>query len=139
VKLTLDVLLDPSRAARMTRSGTPGFEAVTDGLLDASWFAAAAEGADASVQRQTSQLVLQRLMQLGSDPQAATGVRAIALDAVNRVDDWLDAQSPADRLQGAHYAFARQQIDRWRRDPAVFETLTPVTTPPGSPIGALTE
>ena len=35
--LTLDVLLDPPRAARMQRFAAPGFDAVIDGLLEQGW------------------------------------------------------------------------------------------------------
>ncbi|MDH3531473.1 MAG: zinc-dependent metalloprotease, partial [Gammaproteobacteria bacterium] len=139
VTLTLDVLLNPQRAARMAGSAGPGFEVITDGLLDAGWFAPGAQGTAAALRRQTGSLVLTRLMQLSSDAGATPEVRAIALEAVNRLSDWLDAQTPAGRMSRAHYALARQQIERWRRDPAIIETLVPATSPPGAPIGALSE
>jgi hypothetical protein len=138
-ELTLDVLLDPLRAARMVRSAAPGFETVIDGLLEMTWFAIGTEDNDAAIQRQTNQIVLQRLMQFAGNMQGETEARAIALDAINRIDTRLAAGTPEDRLQAAHYLFASQQIERWRRDPAMFETIAPITMPPGSPIGALTE
>ena len=37
VALTLRILLEPTRAARLARTGAPGFEAITRGLLETSW------------------------------------------------------------------------------------------------------
>ncbi len=136
VALTLDVLLNRERAARMVRSGKPGFEAVTDALLDASWFD---PGSDGAVQRQTGNIVLHRLLVLASDGAAAPEVRAVALDAVNRLDDWLASQAPDDRAQRSHNALAQQKIEWWRHDPASLDTETPAEIPPGSPIGSMTE
>jgi hypothetical protein len=135
VTLTLDVLLDPARAARMQRTRTPGFGAVTDALLDATWFAPPAPGSEAALRRQTSDIVLTRLMQLAGNAEADAEVRALALDAVDRVDDRLRSRSPADAAERAHYAHAASRIERWRSDPAALDQQVPVTVPPGSPIG----
>lgn len=139
VALTLDALLDPQRAARMTQSPGPGFASITDGLLEATWFATGAQGTDAAIQRQTGGIVLTRLLQLSSNAEAAPEVRALTLDAINKLGDWLTRQSPGDQATRAHYALAQLQIERWRRDPGSLETIVPVTLPPGSPIGALAE
>ncbi len=140
VALTLDVLLDPARAARMQRQGTPGFPAVTDALLAATWFAPApAAATDAAIKRQTEHLVLERLLVLASDPAADAEVRAIALGAVNRLDARLGARRPDGAVERAHEELARQLIARWRDDPAMLETLEPVAVPPGSPIGTTPE
>ncbi len=141
VALTLRVLLDPARAARLERSGAPGFTAITGGLLDASWYADAAKGnVAANIQRQTSMQVLYGLLGLAFDPNADMQVRALSLAAVQELDKWLDKQSPrGDPAMRAHYAFARHEIARLQDDPAAIETLVPTPVPPGSPIGSFSE
>ena len=140
--LTLAVLLEPSRAARMISSSArhallPGFGELTNDLLRASWYAAQQSGIDGEIQRTTNNLVLEKLMLLAIDKEADAQVRAIALDAVNRLDTWLSqrAGSESDNGWRAHYGFGRYQIEQMRSDPASIEATEPVVTPPGEPIG----
>jgi hypothetical protein len=136
VALTLQVLLDPTRAARLERSGAPGFAAIASGLLDASWYAEADSGVEAQIRRQTSMQVMYGLLGLAFDANADTQVRALALAAVQELDAWLAKRSTRDTAMRAHYAFARHEIARLLDDPAAIETLVPPPVPPGSPIGS---
>ena len=135
VALTLDVLLDPYRAARLVRSGAPGFGAVTSGLLEASWYTETQDGTDAAIQRQTNMQVLYGLLRLAFNASADDQVRATSLAAVQELESWLAKRSPRDAEMRAHFAFARHEIARLRNDPAAIEALAPVAPPPGSPIG----
>lgn len=142
VSLTLDVLFEPNRAARLIASSarsaiSPGFDELLDDLLRVTWFAAQQSGIDAELQRITSSLMLDRLMLLTTNNEAATQVRAIALDAVNRLDNWLAQQTSSARATAwrAHYGFARLRIEQMRSDPSSLEQIAPVTVPPGEPIG----
>jgi hypothetical protein len=139
VALTLRVLLDPSRAARLERAGAPGFDAVINGLLAATWYANASTGIDAVIARQASLQVLYGLLGLAFDASADNNVRARSLSAVQELDGWLAKRSPRDQAMRAHYAFARHEIDRLQDDPAALESLVPATLPPGSPIGSYSE
>ncbi len=136
VAMTLKVLLDPSRAARLTQASTQGLVAVTSALLDASWRQKSLRGIAGQIQRQTNMQVLYALLGLALNAAADTEVRAIALGAVEGLDTWLSRQSPRDPISKAHNGFARFEIDRLKRDPSQFELVVPVTVPPGSPIGA---
>lgn len=136
VSMTLAVLLEPSRAARLAQSGAPGFVAVSSGLLDASWFQKSAGGTTGLIQRQTNMQVLYALLGLAFNANADAEVRAIALYAVDSLDDWLDDQSPKDAVQRAHYDFARFEIERLSDDPSQLQLIVPVTVPPGGPIGS---
>ena len=140
--LTLDVLLEPSLAARMIASSArhallPGFDELTNDLLQASWYASQQSGIDGEIQRTTNNLVLEKLMLLAINKEADSQVRAIALDAVNRLDNWLvqRANSESDNRWRAHYGFGRYQVDQMRNDPASIQATDPVVTPPGEPIG----
>ncbi len=139
VALTLEVLLDPSRAARMMRNGAPGFSAVTNALLQTGWYEVSRDASHAAIQRQTGMQILYGLLRLAFDANADGDVRAVALAAVEELDRWLGKQSPRDAMRQAHYSFARSEIDRLREDTALIETLVPVSPPPGSPIGSYQE
>ncbi|MEE8425654.1 MAG: zinc-dependent metalloprotease [Woeseiaceae bacterium] len=135
--LLMDVILEPTRATRLLRSGNPGFGELADKLLQASWFAATQQGIDADIQRQTNMIVLAGLMRLAVSVEADPAVRAIALDVVNRLDESLAVRAPSDRKSRAHFGLARHYIERMRDDPASVETMPSVTPPPGSPIGSM--
>jgi hypothetical protein len=135
--MTLSVLLEPSRAARMLQNGTPDFVALTSALLDASWRQKIPGGMTGAIQRQTNMQVLYALLGLAFDPAADGEVRAIALDAVTGLDGWLARQSAKDTILRSHYSFARFEIERLLRDPSQLQLLPSVTVPPGGPIGSL--
>lgn len=141
--LTLEVLLEPSRASRLIASNArqatmPGFSELTDDLLRATWFASHQSGADGEIQRQTNSLVLDRLMMLAMNTSADSQVRAIALDAINQLDNWLAPRTTSenDASWRAQYGFARFRIEQMRNDPSSVEQIEPVTIPPGEPIGS---
>jgi hypothetical protein len=144
VSLTLDVLLEPTRAARMNalharEAEQPPFSELVDGLLAVSWQASRPSGEAGAVQRRLDSRVLERLMLLGNDVDADNQVKAQALYAVERLDRWLAdrARAETDVVWRAHYAHARLRIERMREDPSSLQQVTPVEPPPGSPIGAL--
>jgi len=139
VALTLRVLLDPARAARLERAGAPGFDTVIRGLLDATWHADARNGVDGVIAREASMQVLYGLLGLAFDANADNDVRARALFAVEELDAWLAKRSPRDSAMRAHYRFVRYEIDRLQSNPEALESLVPATLPPGSPIGSHSE
>jgi hypothetical protein len=143
VALTLDVLLDPRRAARMVAAQArdpsyPGFDELTGSLLRATWFAAKRPGMEGGIQRQTNELVLERLLLLGANEKANDQVRALAFDAVSELERWLGTRvaEETDTPWRAHYRLARYRIEQVRRDPDMLESISPVVPPPGSPIGS---
>jgi hypothetical protein len=133
ISLTLDVLLDPVRAARLSRAGAPDFAEVTEQLLALAWFE---ESVDPEMQALTADILLAQLLQLCVNPAADASVRATALAAVNQLDTWLAGRIAASAKAHPHYGLARLQIERMRRDPASVATIEPVSVPPGSPIGS---
>ncbi len=136
VAMTLAVLLEPSRAARLSQTGTPGFSTVPEALINASWRSKQVGGSAGAIQRQTNLQVLYALFRLAFNPAADNDVRAIALETINTLGSWLSRQSPKSDVLNAHFHFAQFEIDRLLGDPAQIEALVPVTVPPGSPIGA---
>ena len=136
VALTLRVLLDPSRAARLAQNGAPGLFDLTKALLEASWYQKPASGMIGVIQRQTNLQVVYALLGLAFNSAVDGEVRAIALDAIGGLDQWLARQSVKDSTLRAHYGFAKFEIDRLRQDPSALSNVVPVTVPPGSPIGS---
>ena len=124
-------------ASHARRAQLPGFDELTSSLLDATWFSARLAGTEGVIQRATNTQVLQRLMLLATDPAVNSEVRALALDAVNALDGWLEARAQeGDSLWRAHFSQARLQI-QWAKDqPERLLELMPVVVPPGSPIGS---
>jgi Met-zincin/Domain of unknown function (DUF5117) len=136
VAMTLKVLLEPSRAARLLQAGEPGFGAVPEALINASWRSQQARGMSGAIQRQTNLQVLYALFRLAFNSVADNDVRAISLAAINYLDAWLSRQAPKSDALNAHFRFAQFEIDRLLGDPAAIGVLIPVTVPPGSPIGS---
>ena len=140
--LTLEVLLEPSRAARLVatsarNAASPGFDELVDDLLAATWYAPGQSGLNGELQRTTNNLALQRLMALAVDRSADAQVRAIALDAIERLDDWLAGRIATENQNDwrAHFRLGRFEIDRLRRDPSSIGEAEAVIVPPGEPIG----
>ncbi len=135
VTLTLQVLLDPDRAARLERAGSIGFESIAMGLLAASWYAEPASGVEAAIQRQTNLQVMYGLLALAVNESVDGDVRARAYAAITELRDWLSGRSSRDRALRAHYQFAAYEIQRLLDNPDAVKSLMPTTVPPGSPIG----
>ncbi|HEX5789192.1 MAG TPA: zinc-dependent metalloprotease [Woeseiaceae bacterium] len=133
--LTLEVLLDPARAARLTRQAAPTFGSLVDELLAATWLSPGPAGADA-LRMQTASLVLDALLRLAVDETAAPPVRGTSLAAVDRIYAAAAGTSGRDALARAWLASARYRIERMREDPASVAELPEVPVPPGSPIGS---
>ena len=135
--LTLEVLLDPERAARMNRNGKPGFKKLLNELLAATWYAATPQSAryDA-LQQQTNLLVLNGLMRLAVDSNADHTVVADSLQAIDKVHAITDASPQLNPELRGFFSLARTRIERMWADPASVENLPAVTVPPGSPIGS---
>ncbi|MEM9689716.1 MAG: zinc-dependent metalloprotease [Pseudomonadota bacterium] len=129
--LTLEVLFDHRRAARLEREGELGFSTVVDAVLDATWYATAAT----PLERQTRMITLDALLRLAFHDGADDAVRAVALDSVLRLRDSLQQRRSVDTQTRAHYRLAAHRIERALEDPSSIEALPAVTPPPGSPIG----
>ena len=138
--LTLDMLLNPTRAVRMNNNqarsaAQPGFPELLDAVLKRSWYAEPAQGNTGALQRVVNMEALARLLRLARTAEVQPQVRAESLDALLALHGWLEQQaqvvSPAWR---AHYRFGRLQIQHLLDTPGVLQGLQPHVAPPGSPI-----
>ncbi|HLH09711.1 MAG TPA: zinc-dependent metalloprotease [Terriglobales bacterium] len=141
--LTIGVLLDPARAARLIQYHSqdpeqPGLNEVLDALVNATWKSRPRNGELAAVQRVIDEVALNQLMTLAADEKAADEVRAVALFKLTGLRAWLGKQVPltTDEQQQAHMLYAAAQIRKFEQNPAQVLKPTPVLeAPPGAPIG----
>jgi len=159
VDLTLKVLLDPTRAARLNRqamldAGAPDFAEVLNALISATWDGvgeslgdASGDGASADglslfqvtlAQRAQAQVV-EHLLALAAHPRAAAETRALAWGATSSIAQRVamalaKAEGPDEALGWhAHYQFIAQRIAAASADESTWK-VDAVTIPPGSPI-----
>lgn len=138
--LSLDMLLNPTRAARMNNNqarsaAQPGFLDLLESVLGATWYAAPQQGNSGALMRVVNMAVLDRLQRLAGNAEVQPQVRAESLDAMLALKTWLEKEAPVASPQWrAHYRFAAQQVQRFLQDPAAMQGLQPVAAPPGSPI-----
>lgn len=142
--LTLNMLLDPTRAARLNNQQAldgdlPTFGDVLRETVNTVWKADRLTSAgEAAIQRRVQTAVLTSLQALTRNTEAATEVRAQAYDALRELEHWLGEQVERRGLQKspvwrAHYRFAAASINALASEDGTFNT-TPLPAPPGSPI-----
>ena len=135
--LTMDMLLDPTRAARMNNnyaldSSQPDFISLVSQVLKATWMAPHSMPADASLQRVVNTEVLKRLLALVKNSDAQPQVRAVALDQLLELKSYLQQKiAIATPSWRAHYRLAMVHISELTVSPLDSGTLS---VPPGSPI-----
>ena len=85
--------------------------------------------------------MLDRLLQLAANKDAASQVRAVALLKLKDLKDWLEksATSAKDVNQKAQYLFAVSQIQQFEASPETVIITPPSKEPDGAPIGSFDE
>lgn len=138
--LAISGLLEPSRAARMIEfnaqnAKNPHFKETVDQLILRIWktpapvnrYHAAILGAEQS-------LLVQRLMDLAANNEAAPQVRATANEALYQLNESL--KIGLRRAPNGQYRLIQQDIERFLTRPDMPRTKTPVLPiPQGEPIG----
>lgn len=141
--MTISVLLDPARAARLIQyhsqdSQQPGLTEVLDALLNATWKSPRRSGELAADQRVVDDVTLNQLMTLAANEKAADEARAATLLKLTELRGWLTKQAPlaTDPQQKAHLLYAAAQIRKFEQEPSQLLKPTPLLeAPPGAPIG----
>jgi hypothetical protein len=142
--LTLGLLLDPARAARMVdfhrrAASTPDFGELLEVVVERVFVdPAALPPREAEIARVVQRVLVDRLEGLSSDGSAAPGVRARADRSLSNLLQRLDARESAAAEEQAHVDALVAEIGRHLARPA--PPREPVRTappaPPGEPIGA---
>ena len=142
VSLTLEVMLNKQRAARMNAfhaadPSLPDFMAVLDALTQARWYQQRQSAVPGAIQRMTADQLLNHLMGLATDSDADSQVRAQAFLTIKRFEQWL-AKQKTDRMDTSWAAFdaqARHVISVMMNDSSMVPPRHSRPAPPGSPIG----
>ena len=142
-RVTLSMLLDPSRGTRLNNQQVfgaelPNFSDVMQRLLQSTWMAdASADHWHRAIQRRVQDEVLTAVLHLVAQKQANTHVRAQGYRHLVLLREWLEEQLDSSGRMGedevAHFEFAIQRIAAMEADGDNFDAdMTSV--PPGSPI-----
>jgi hypothetical protein len=142
VNLTLEVLLNGQRAARMNAfhardSAYPGFASLLSALFEASWYSPRMANTHGAIQQTTNHLVLQGLKSMLANGGNTAQVHAQVLAVITGLEDWISEQT-GRRINSdwaAHYQLAKQEISVLLNNPAAVVPARISPPPPGSPIG----
>jgi hypothetical protein len=148
--LAVSALLQPERAARLNEfharsDANPEFDEVVRALLRQTWYYPAAErprdDSALAVLAAVQDLVVTRLMDVASNPDAASSVRAVAAGRLHNLRDNLKSRSANALAVGGgmsadHLNATLENIDRFLTRPdAPYKRTAPLPVPPGDPIG----
>lgn len=142
--LTLRALLQRERAARLIDfhrrdPNYPGFQEVVRTLVDRTFYPSSPpELRHRAILQQVQGAVVTALVDLASDHQAASGVRAEAEAALARLGGLLgEGKKASEDGEGVHRSWLAGQIRRFLERPhrPAKSAQAPLDPPPGSPIG----
>jgi Met-zincin/Domain of unknown function (DUF5117) len=137
--LTLSVLFDPQRAARIVeyhaRSGAsaPSLEEVMDAALAENRPAprgskSLGHGLADEVREAVYMRTVEAVLTLAADSKSSAAVRAVTYAKLDDIKRHADSASPVE-------AYLVHRIKQFQDDPAKFVAASPVPAPPGMPIG----
>ena len=141
--MTVSLLLEPNRAGRIVefhaREGNfPGWHEVLRELLAATWQERENNEPRATIKRGVERVVLDRMIELATNPAASAEVRAITLLKLEELATYLKSSMTYAQptVREAHYKMALRDIERVLNSPErVHERTAPLPAPPGAPIG----
>lgn len=137
------LLLEPNRDERLVEyhaqdAQYPGFAELIDDLLTATWKAQPEQGYDGAIQRRVDAVVLDHLMSLAADQNAAPQTRAVVSLKLDGLKNWIAGQlkTTTDETRRAQLFFSVQQIEQFEKNPTSVHISTPAPPPAGDPIGS---
>ena len=140
--LTLQVLLDPSRASRLVQyhmrvPESPSLRSVLEAIsTTVAERPEAGHSMSSEVERAVEFRALEAMLALAVNPEASTQARAITRSHINDVlKQWSSAAPLSDTAEAIHRAAVIQRIEDFNRDPEKFVPAKPIAAPPGMPIG----
>jgi len=140
--LTLQVLLDPSRASRLVQyhmrvPDSPSLRSVLEAI--STTVAERPEGGhsmSSEVERAVEFRALEATLALALNSEASTQARAITRSHINDLlKQWSSAAPLSDTAEAIHRAALIHRIEDFNRDPEKFVPAKPIAAPPGMPIG----
>lgn len=142
VDLTLSVLLDPARAARIVEyhmrvPAAPSLRVMMEQVsVTVAERPESGHSMSSEVERAVEFRALEAMLSLAVNPAASTQVRAIARYHIEDVlKEWTSTPLPQDLAEAIHRKAMIQRIHEFEHDPQKFVPAKPVEAPPGMPIG----
>ena len=140
--LTLSVLLDPARAARIVEYHMRVPPAPSLRVMLEQVSATVAERPESGhsmsseVERAVEFRALEAMLSLSVNPKAASQVRAIARYHIeDLLKQWTSSPLPQDLAEAIHRKAMIERVEQFKRDPDKFVPAKPIEAPPGMPIG----
>jgi hypothetical protein len=137
---TISLMLHPERATRLVQqqsfdSGQIGLDRIIDLLIDNTWKQVESDMYLFLLNGQTSQLVLDQLMDLARDLNASHQARAVAHSKIISLQSWLKRSETGEAHQLARNQLALNKIDLYLNHPEALPKKLVIEMPDGSPIG----
>ncbi|MFZ3330956.1 MAG: zinc-dependent metalloprotease, partial [Candidatus Acidiferrales bacterium] len=135
------LLFEPNRDERMVEyhardANYPGFAELVDDVLAATWKATPATRYNGEIQQTVNAVVLDHLMSLAADGEAASQTRAIASLKLDGLKNWMQTQlQSSDESRRAQFFYAFHEIENFQKNPAAIRLTHPAPPPAGDPIG----
>jgi hypothetical protein len=133
--MTLGILFDPQRAARLVEYNARAHTLSLGELLDAALAVNAPHAVpnaqpslSAAIRAAVHARTVEALLRLAADPQDSSEVRAICHAKLNDIKRRSDVNSPLE-------AYLAHRIKQFQDDPEKFVASRPIEAPPGMPIG----
>lgn len=141
IKLTLDVLLEPTRGARLVANksqdeGALGLTELLDRLSKVAW-RNRQSGTYGEIQRRIDEQFVGRLGALVREPSVPDSTKSRVWRLLQSRYDTLTSQQAGNGIWRAHDGFMAVRIGRMLEDPMGLPPSAPKKAPPGSPIGAM--
>lgn len=138
--MTLGFIFNPERTARIAGHhamdpSMPGLDELVDRTLNGTWKAAQQAGYNGEIQRVVDWLVLQQLISLSVNKEAAIQVRSVAADKIKALKSWLPAAHSMNEDWAAFYRWTLSQIKLFEDDPGKVIPASPLMVPDGAPLG----
>lgn len=141
--MTLGLLLHPARASRLVEyhsrdSSLPGLGEVLDKLINSTWKVSRPDNYKGEVSRVVDMAVLNHIMSLAINSDAATQARSLSLLKIEDLNKWIGTQLSREKNenQKAHLNHAKFVITQFMNEPGDFKPMESPDPPAGSPIGS---
>jgi hypothetical protein len=140
-ELTISLLLNPQRAARLTyfssvREDYPSLGELINRLVEATWQKTDLNGIEAEINRTTSFVLLNHLLLLATSQASSAPVKAIVHSELKDLRDFMLSNYSEDAKQEAAQSLGADLIEHYLRNPNTEYRPKIVPPPPGSPIGS---
>lgn len=140
--LTLRVLLDPARAARIVQyhmyvPGSPSLRVMLEQIsATVAERPESGHSTSSEVERAVEFRALEAMLALAVNPAASSQMRAIARYHIkDLLNQWSSTPLPKDLAESIHRQAMIERIQQFQHDPDKFVPSKPVEAPPGMPIG----